>query len=72
MKGPRKPRHVKLLSNPLAAEFGVRTRTELEHLIEQELSSFKLVRRCDEQFIQRNMAVLRSRGLTWYSLAIVM
>eukprot|EP00904_Undaria_pinnatifida_P012467 jgi/Undpi1/8350/HiC_scaffold_25.g10818.m1 len=44
MKGPREPRHVELLSNPLSAEFGVRTQTELQHLIAQELSSFKLGR----------------------------
>ena len=72
MKGPRKTRHVKLLGNPLSAEFGVSTLTELEHLIAQELSSFKLVGKCCEQVVQRNKAVLRSRGLTWYSLAAVM
>eukprot|EP00904_Undaria_pinnatifida_P012464 jgi/Undpi1/8348/HiC_scaffold_25.g10816.m1 len=61
MKGPRKSRHVKLLSNPLAAEFGVRTRTELEHLIEQELSSFKLIV-LTEQFDEGLMVLRRLLG----------
>lgn len=72
MKGPRQTRHVELLNNPLSAEFGVRTPTELKHLIVQELSSFKLVRKCCKHVVQRNKAVLRSRGLPRYSLAIVM
>ena len=69
MKGPREPRHVELLSNPLSAEFGVRTQTELQHLIAQELSSFKLVRKCCKRTLQRTKGVLLSHRPTWFSLA---
>eukprot|EP00904_Undaria_pinnatifida_P012461 jgi/Undpi1/8345/HiC_scaffold_25.g10813.m1 len=62
LKGPRKTRHVKLLGNPLSAEFGVSTPTELEHLIAQELSSFKLIV-LTEQF-DEGLLVLR-RLLGW-------
>ena len=46
-----------LLSNPLSSEFGVTTRPQMEQLIMDGLSSFKLVRRYCHCGIQQYWAV---------------
>eukprot|EP00904_Undaria_pinnatifida_P012460 jgi/Undpi1/8344/HiC_scaffold_25.g10812.m2 len=61
-KQPRNPGQFNLLRNPLSAEFGAKTLTQVEHLIAHALPSFKLIFLTDR--FDEGLMILR-RILGW-------
>ena len=59
LKSKQRGGGLKLLTNPLSSEFGVTSYHDVEQLIVDELSSFKLVRTCYLYGTQRYRAVPR-------------